>query len=118
MWTWNTSYQALYNKTKLLMKNDICMKFCIMDDETTPLYLETDASRIELNAALLQTRGGMTCPKDTAQDTILRPIAFGCKSLTSAEHRYSNIKRRHWAYCMVLKNFTIIALIIYDYNQS
>ena len=60
-------------------------------DETKPLYLETDASGIGLGASLLQTRDGMTCPKDTAPDnTILRPIAFASKSLTSAEQRYSS----------------------------
>ena len=37
-------------------------------DETKPLYLEIDASRIELGAALLQTRDGMTCQKDSAPD--------------------------------------------------
>ena len=63
-------------------------------DKTIPLYLETDASRIGLGTALLQTRDGMTCPKDTAPDNIiLRPIALASKSLTSAERRYSNIKR-------------------------
>ena len=63
-------------------------------DETKPLYLETDASRIGLGAALLQTRDGMTCPKDTAPDnTILRPIALASKSLTSTECRCINIKR-------------------------
>ena len=78
VWTWNTSYQALYNKTKLLIKMDICMKFC---DETKPLYLETDASRIGLGTALLQTGDSMTCPKDTAPgNTILRPIMFQVKA--------------------------------------
>ena len=58
-------------------------------DETKPLHLEMDAS----NTTLLQTRDG-TCPKDIAPDnTILRPIAFVSKSLTSAEQRYSNIER-------------------------
>ena len=38
-WTWNASYQALFNKAKLLKKVDMCMKFY---DDTTPLYLETE----------------------------------------------------------------------------
>ena len=81
-------------------------------DETKPLYFESDASGIGHGTALLQTRDGMTCPKDTAPDnTILRPITFASKSLTTAEQGYSNIKMRHWVYCMVLKNFTIIALL-------
>ena len=67
------------------------MKF---DDETKPLYLETDASGIGFGTVLLQIRDGITCPEDIALDnTILRLIAFVSKSLTSAEHRYSNIER-------------------------
>ena len=81
----------MYDKTKSLVKADVCMK---LYDETKPLYLETDASGIGLGAALLQTRDGTTCPNDIAPDnTILRPITFASKSLPSAEHRYSNIER-------------------------
>ena len=55
-------------------------------DKTKPLYLETDASGIGLGAALLQTRDHTTCPKDSTPDnTILRPLAFASKSLTSGE---------------------------------
>ena len=39
-WTWNASYQALFNKAKSLIKADMCMKFY---NNTKPLYLETDA---------------------------------------------------------------------------
>ena len=53
-----------------------------------------DAFGIGLGTALLQTRDGTTCPKDITPDsTILRPIAFASKSLTSAEQKYSNIER-------------------------
>ena len=91
IWTWNASYQALFNKAKLLIKSDMCMKFY---DDTKPLYLETDASGVGLGAALLQMHEGTTCQKDTVPDnTILCPITFASKSLTGAEHRYSNIER-------------------------
>ena len=91
---WNVSYQALYYKTKSLIKADVCMKFY---SESKLLYLKTDASRIGLGAALLQTRDGTTCPKDIASDnTILRPTVFRSKSLTSAEHWYSNIEREEF----------------------
>ena len=63
-------------------------------DETKPLYLEMDVSRIGLGATLLLTRDGTTCPKDTAPDnTILRPITFASKSPTSAKQIYSKIER-------------------------
>ena len=41
-------------------------------DETKPLYLEKDTSGIGCGAALLQTRDGTSCQKDsTAGNTIL-----------------------------------------------
>ena len=91
VWIWNASYQILNGEAKLLIKDDVCMKFY---DETKPLYLETDACGIGLGVTLLQTIDGTTCPRDTAPDnTLLRPITFASKSLTSVEQRYSNIKR-------------------------
>ena len=50
-WAWNASYQQLFNKAKLLIKVDVCMK---LYDNTKLLYLEIDASGIGLGAALLQ----------------------------------------------------------------
>ena len=90
-WTWNTSYQQLFAKAKSLIKADICMKFY---DDTKPLYLETDASRVGLGAALLQLHDNTACQKEMVPDNIIfRPIAFASKSLTGAECRYSNIKQ-------------------------
>ena len=90
VWTWNASYQAICDKAKSLIKADIYIKFY---DENKPLYLETDASGIGLGTALLQSRDGIACPKDNApNNTILGPL-HSSKSLTSAEHRYSNIER-------------------------
>ena len=34
VWTWNVSYQAIYDKVKSLIKADVCMKFY---DESKPL---------------------------------------------------------------------------------
>ena len=84
-WTWNASYQQLFNKAKSLIKLDVCMKFY---DDNKPLYLETDASRIGLRAALLQLHDNTTCQKGKGPDNIiLCPIAFASKSLTGAEQR-------------------------------
>ena len=67
------------------------MKF---DDESQPQYLETDTSGIRLGVALLQTRSGTSCPRNkVSYNSILGPIAFASKSLSSAERRYSNIER-------------------------
>ena len=89
-WTWNASYQQLFDKAKSLIKAEMCMKFY---DDTKPLYLKTDASGLRLGAAQLQLSNNTNCPKDTAPDnTILCPIAFASKSLTGAEQRYSNME--------------------------
>ena len=90
-WTWNASYGALFNKAKLLIKADMCMKFY---DDTIPIYLETDNFRVGLGVALLQMHKGSACQKDIAPDnTNLFPIAFASKTLTDAECMYSNIER-------------------------
>ena len=91
VWTWNASYQAIYDKANLLIKAGARMKFY---DENKPLYLESDLSGVGFGAILLQTRDGATYQRDTTPDnTTLQPIAFAIKSLTSAEHRYNNIER-------------------------
>ena len=40
-------------------------------DETKPFYLKTDASGTGLSAALLQTRDGTSCPKDSTPDNTI-----------------------------------------------
>ena len=51
--------------------------------------METQASRINLGAILLQVRDGMNYRHDkisgNADDAMLRPIAFASKSISSAE---------------------------------
>ena len=91
VWTWNVSYQSLFVKAKLLIKTDVYKR--VFDDGKS-LFLETDTSGVGLQCALLQTWEGKTCQKDMVPDnTILHPIAFASKSLTSTECRYSNIER-------------------------
>ena len=91
IWTWNASYQALFNKEKLLIKSDMCMRFY---DDIKLLYLETNTSRVGLDAALLQTHEGTSGQKDMVPNNImLCPIVFASKSLTGTECRYSNIER-------------------------
>ena len=66
-------------KAKAIIEEDACMKFY---DETKPLYIEVDASGVQLGAALLQTRSNTNFPKDEAPDnSTLRSIAFDNKSL-------------------------------------
>ena len=73
-WICSASYQKLFDKSKLIIKEDACVTFY---NEMELLYLEINASRVEFRANLLQTREGMSCPRDEASDNnILRPIIF------------------------------------------
>ena len=88
-WTWNISYQQLFEKAKSLIKVDVCMKFC---NNTKLLYLETDASGVGLQAALLQLCDN-TCQKDRVPDNvILCPIAFASKSFNRGRVKI----QQHW----------------------
>ena len=49
------------------------------------LYLETDASRVAIGMALLQSNEN--------DRSSLYPIAYGSRTLTEAETRYANIER-------------------------
>ena len=40
-WTWNPTYQKIFDKVKSILEEDVCVKFY---DETKPLYMETEAS--------------------------------------------------------------------------
>ena len=67
--------------------------------------LEINTSGIGL--WLLRTRDGPTCQRDiTPDNTILRPIAFASKSLTSTERGYSNIEREALGILHGLKRFS------------
>ena len=85
-------YQKLFDKAKSVTKEGACMKFYY---ETQPLYLETDASRVRLGAALLQTRSGTRYPRDKAPDnSILRPYHIGQqKPVKCGKENTMNIER-------------------------
>ena len=75
--TWSRIYQNLYDRAKKIIKKDICTKFY---DTSRPLYLETDASDVDLGAGLLQVRDGMNCGHDEVPDNAkLYPTAFTSK---------------------------------------
>ena len=82
-WTWNGNYQRLFDKAKLIIKEDAWMK---VYDETKLLYMETDASGVGLRAGLLLTRDGTSCHRDeTPDNNVLQWITFASKSLSAAE---------------------------------
>ena len=77
-------------------------------DRARPLYLETDASGISCGAGLLHVRDGMNCGCDgTPNNTILHPIAFATKSLSSVEQFYGNVEYEALGILHWLEIFTI-----------
>ena len=75
-------------------------------DETKPLYLETNVSRIGLGPPCYKLGMEQYAKRDMVPDnTILRPITFVCQSMTSTEQRYSNIIREVLGILHGLKRF-------------
>ena len=66
--TWDASYQQWFEKAKLLIKAEMCMKFY---DDTKLLHLKMDASGIGLGAALLQLRDNSVCQKGMVPDNTI-----------------------------------------------
>ena len=82
IWTWNRTYQEIYERVKLLVKGEIFMRYCHVRKW---LYLESDASGVGLGTTLLQVREYLDCGHNEAPCS--GPIAFASKSL------YINIER-------------------------
>ena len=100
------------------MEEDDCLMF---NNETRPLYVETDSSGRGLEAGLLQIRGRikLSVRQSTAQ-RILRPIAFASKSLSPADMRYryieKNIRDTTWTTEISALIFAREVSIITDYK--
>ena len=89
--TWNRSYQEIYERAKSLVKEEKCTKYYNI---RKPLYLETDAWGLGLGATLLQARDDLNCGYDEVLgNTMLWPIAFTSKSLSNTEWLYNNIEK-------------------------
>ena len=88
-WTWNATYQKMFDKTKAIIKEDAYMKFY---DETQPLHIKTDASWVGLGAALLQTRRNTNYHRNKASLGLLHsPVkaSLGQKKYTAI------LKKKH-----------------------
>ena len=105
-WTWNATYHKIFDKANSTIKEDACMKFY---DETKSLYIETDASGVGLEAAIVHIRSSTSCCRDEVPDiSILRPTAFVSKRLSSSEKKIQqhtkkcirHIQKFHY-YCFV-----------------
>ena len=92
-WTWNKTYQKIFNNPKLGIREDACMKIY---DEAKPLYTETDAPEAGLGAAILQTRSSTSCTRDESlENSILKPIAFMSRRLSMQKKVTAPLKKKH-----------------------
>ena len=74
-WTWDTVYQENFETLKKAISENACLKYY---DRNDTVDLEVDASPKGLGCALVQQG---------------KPVAFGSKTLTECQSRYSNIER-------------------------
>ena len=99
-WTWDKDHQKCYEDLKKEISNDVCLRYY---DAKKSLILEVDASQKGIGVALMQDN---------------RPVAYGSKTLTECQSRYSNIGRemlatvygiqRYHSY-LYGKSFTVIS---------
>ena len=72
--TWNSSYDAAFNRVKEAITSDATLRYF---DTTKPVTIQVDASKVGLGAALIQDG---------------KPVAYASKALTATEQRYANIE--------------------------
>lgn len=75
LWVWEADQQKCFEELISAIAEDACLKYC---DASTPLTLKVDASQKGFGIVLVQNN---------------RPIAFGSKTLTDCQSRYSSRKR-------------------------
>ena len=79
-WQWNSETEKSFNDMKRAMVSQPCLAYFKLDAQTTVI---SDASPIGLGAVLLQKQSN-------GQN---KPVAYGSRSLTATERRYSQIER-------------------------
>ena len=82
-------HTVAFNHLKEHVSNDVKLQFF---DSSKPLFIEVDASKRGIGAAMLQSdpivQGTSTC----AIPNNLRPISYASKTLSETESNYSNIE--------------------------
>ena len=81
-----------------------------------PLFIETDANKVRLGGALLQTEEDLK-DSEIEDDTLpmtfqLKPVVYASKSLMSTEQNYSNIECKALGVLHSLEKFTHMLFIL------
>ena len=100
VWKWSRDQQRALDEIKSTLSNSQCLSYF---DESLETTIYTDASPVGLGAILTQ--------KDPARDNI-RVVAYGSRSLTPVEQRYSQTEREALAISWSCKHFHL-----YVYGQ-
>lgn len=101
---WTPNHTDVFEKAKRIIKKDCALQYYRPEKK---LYIESDASKIGLGAALLQIdpKIQMDYDMEIPPTECLRPIAYGSKSLTTTEQNYSNIEREALGILHALQKF-------------
>ena len=101
---WNATYQDIFDNAKQLISKDAKLQYYRPREE---LYLESDASKTGLGAALLQIdkTAVFESKGDIPATAVLRPIAYASKALTATEMGYSKIEREALGIVHALEKF-------------
>ena len=92
-YNWHQHHTDTFNKAKTLVNKDCYLCFY---NPNKSLLIETDASKVGLGQAMLQTEEDLKESKiedDTLPMTFqLKPVAYASKSLMRTEQNYSNVE--------------------------
>ena len=87
---WTDTHIVAFNHIKEHVSNDVKLQFF---DSSKPLFIEVDASKQGIGAAMLQCDPIVKDSSSTEIPNNLRPISYASKTLSETESNYSNIER-------------------------
>ena len=87
---WTDTHTIAFNCLKEHVSNAVKLQFF---DCSKPLFIEVDASKCDIGAAMLQSNPIVRNTSTSEIPDNLRPISYASKTLSDTESNYSNIER-------------------------